>query len=52
MAVRWTIILFIIAGIAAIFAFSNIAEGIAPIAKIIFFIFLIAAYVPILVDRR
>ena len=37
----WAIIFFIIAIIAAIFGFTEIASGAAWIAKILFFIFLI-----------
>lgn len=38
---RWTIIFLIIAFIAAIFGFGNIAAGATDIARILFFIFLI-----------
>lgn len=38
---RWSIIFFVIAIVAAIFGFTDIASGAASIAKIIFFIFLI-----------
>lgn len=37
---KWSAIFFIIAIVAAIFGFGNIAEGAASIAKVIFFIFL------------
>ncbi|HYC86262.1 MAG TPA: DUF1328 family protein [Chryseosolibacter sp.] len=37
---RWSVIFFIIAIIAAIFGFGGIAEGAADIAKVLFFIFL------------
>jgi uncharacterized membrane protein YtjA (UPF0391 family) len=37
---RWSVIFFVIAIIAAIFGFGGIAEGAADIAKVLFFIFL------------
>lgn len=36
---RWSLIFFIIAIIAAVFGFGNIAAGAAGIAKILFFFF-------------
>jgi uncharacterized membrane protein YtjA (UPF0391 family) len=38
---RWAAIFFIIAIIAAIFGFTDIASGAAAMAKILFFIFVI-----------
>lgn len=38
---RWTAIFLVIALVAALFGFTNIAEGAASIAKTIFFIFII-----------
>lgn len=38
---KWSAIFLIIAIVAAIFGFGNIAEGAADIAKILFFIFLV-----------
>lgn len=38
---RWTVIFLVIAIIAAIFGFGNIAAGATDIARILFFIFLI-----------
>lgn len=38
---RWAVVFFIIAIIAAIFGFGNIAAGATDIAKILFFIFLV-----------
>ncbi|MFW6303158.1 MAG: DUF1328 domain-containing protein [Candidatus Sumerlaeota bacterium] len=38
---RWAIIFFIIAVVAAIFGFGNIAAAATSIAKILFFIFLV-----------
>jgi uncharacterized membrane protein YtjA (UPF0391 family) len=37
---RWSVIFFVIAIIAAIFGFGGIAEGAASIAKVLFFVFL------------
>jgi uncharacterized membrane protein YtjA (UPF0391 family) len=37
---KWSVIFFVIAIIAAIFGFSGIAEGAASIAQILFFVFL------------
>lgn len=37
---RWSVIFFIIAIIAALFGFGEIAEGAATIGKILFFVFL------------
>jgi uncharacterized membrane protein YtjA (UPF0391 family) len=38
---RWTVIFLVIAIIAAIFGFGNIAAGATDIARILFFIFII-----------
>jgi len=38
---KWAAIFFVIAIIAAIFGFTNIAAGAASIAKVLFFIFLV-----------
>ncbi len=45
---RWSIIFFVIAIIAAIFGFGGIAEGAASIAKVLFFIFLTLFIIAIL----
>jgi uncharacterized membrane protein YtjA (UPF0391 family) len=37
---KWALVCLVIAGIAALFGFGNIAAGAADIAKILFFIFL------------
>jgi uncharacterized membrane protein YtjA (UPF0391 family) len=37
---RWSLAFFVIAIIAALFGFGNIAAGAASIAKVLFFIFL------------
>ena len=38
---RWALIFFIVAIVASVFGFTNIAAGAADIAKAIFFIFLV-----------
>lgn len=38
---RWAIIFFVVAIVAAIFGFTNIAAAAAGISKILFFIFLV-----------
>ena len=38
---KWALTFFVVAIIAAIFGFTDIAHGAAAIAKIIFFIFLV-----------
>lgn len=45
---RWSVIFFIIAIVAAIFGFGGIAEGAASIAKVLFFIFLALFIITIL----
>lgn len=45
---RWSVIFFIIAIVAAVFGFGGIAEGAASIAKILFFIFLALFIITIL----
>lgn len=45
---RWSVIFFVIAVIAAIFGFGGIAEGAADIAKVLFFIFLALFVIAIL----
>jgi uncharacterized membrane protein YtjA (UPF0391 family) len=45
---RWALIFFIVAIIAAIFGFGGIAAGAASIAKILFFIFLVLFLVSII----
>lgn len=46
---RWAVVFFIIAIIAAIFGFTDIASGAASIAKILFFIFLVLFLVALLI---
>jgi uncharacterized membrane protein YtjA (UPF0391 family) len=36
---RWALVFFVVALVAALFGFGNIAEGAAEIAKVLFFIF-------------
>ncbi|VTU02821.1 ---NA--- : Uncharacterized protein OS=Aequorivita sublithincola (strain DSM 14238 / LMG 21431 / ACAM 643 / 9-3) GN=Aeqsu_2717 PE=3 SV=1: DUF1328 [Gemmataceae bacterium] len=38
---KWSLIALVIAGIAALFGFGNIAEGATDVAKVLFFIFLV-----------
>lgn len=38
---RWAVIFFVVALVAALFGFTNIAAAAAGIAKILFFIFLV-----------
>ncbi|HXU28922.1 MAG TPA: DUF1328 domain-containing protein [Bacteroidia bacterium] len=45
---RWSLIFFIVALIAALFGFTGIAEGAADIAKVLFFIFLILFFVTLI----
>ena len=40
MLLRWALLFLIIAVIAAVFGFGNVAEGAADIAKVFFYIFL------------
>jgi uncharacterized membrane protein YtjA (UPF0391 family) len=47
---RWAAIFFIIAIIAAIFGFGNIAAGATDIAKILFFIFVVLLVLSLLVN--
>lgn len=44
---KWSVIFFVIAIIAAIFGFGGIAEGAATIGKVLFFIFLVLFIVTI-----
>jgi uncharacterized membrane protein YtjA (UPF0391 family) len=44
---RWAVIFFVLALVAALFGFGGIAAGAAGIAKILFFAFLILAAVAI-----
>ncbi len=44
---RWAFIFLVIAIIAAIFGFTDIASGAAAIAKVIFFIFLVLVVIAV-----
>ncbi len=45
---RWAIAFFIIAIIAAVFGFGDIADGATDIAKILFFVFLVLFVISLL----
>ena len=47
---RWAIIFFIVAIVAAIFGFGNIAGAATDIAKILFFLFLILFVVSLILN--
>lgn len=49
---RWTIIFLVIAIIAAIFGFGNIAAGATDIARVLFFIFLVLFIISLIRGRR
>ncbi len=49
---RWTIIFAILAVVAAVFGFGGIAEGSADIARILFFIFIVAVVISFFTGRR
>jgi uncharacterized membrane protein YtjA (UPF0391 family) len=38
---KWALLFLVLAGIAALFGFTGIAQGSADIAKILFFVFLV-----------
>jgi uncharacterized membrane protein YtjA (UPF0391 family) len=38
---KWALVALVIAGIAALFGFTQVAEGAADVAKVLFFIFMI-----------
>jgi len=42
---KWAFVFLVLAGVAAIFGFGNIAEGLADIAKILFGVFLVVMLV-------
>ena len=46
---RWSVIFFIIALVAAIFGFTGIAQDAAAVAKVLFFIFLVLFLIAIIV---
>jgi uncharacterized membrane protein YtjA (UPF0391 family) len=47
---RWAVIFFIIAIVAALFGFGNIAAGATDIAKILFFLFLLLFLVSLIMS--
>ena len=49
---RWTITFLIVAIIAAVFGFGNIAAGAAGIAKVLFFIFIVLFLLSLIGGRR
>jgi uncharacterized membrane protein YtjA (UPF0391 family) len=49
---RWTIIFLIIALVAAVFGFGNVAAGATSIAKVLFFIFIVLFLVTLIAGRR
>ena len=49
---RWAAIFFVIAIVAAIFGFGNIAEGAAAIAKFFFFLFLVVFLIFLLLGLK
>ena len=49
---RWAAIFFVIAIVAAIFGFGNIAEGAASIAKFFFFLFLVVFLIFLLLGLK
>jgi uncharacterized membrane protein YtjA (UPF0391 family) len=46
---RWSVIFFIIALVAAIFGFTGIAQDAAAVAKVLFFIFLVLFLIALIV---
>ena len=49
---KWAATFFIIAIVAAIFGFGNIAEGAADIAKVLFFIFVVIFLITLLLGLK
>lgn len=47
---RWAVIFFIVAIIAAIFGFGNISDGATEIAKILFFLFVVLFLVSLILN--
>jgi uncharacterized membrane protein YtjA (UPF0391 family) len=48
----WSAVFFIIAVVAAVFAFGGIAPGAASIARVLFVVFLVLAGISLLIGRR
>lgn len=49
---RWAMIFLIIAIVAAVFGFGDIAEGATAIAKVLFAIFLVLFFIALIAGRR
>ncbi len=49
---QWAVVFFLIAIVAAIFGFSNIAASAVDVAKILFFIFIVLAILSFVFGRR
>ncbi|RXZ84298.1 DUF1328 domain-containing protein [Paenibacillaceae bacterium] len=49
---RWAVIFFIIAIVAAIFGFGGIVSAATGIAKVLFFVFLILFLISLITGRR
>lgn len=45
---KWAIVALIVAGIAALFGFSEIAAGAADVAKVLFFVFMVVFLILVL----
>ena len=48
---RWAVIFFVIAIVAAIFGFGGIAAGASSIAKVLFFIFIVLFLLSVIFGR-
>ncbi len=48
---RWSVIFFVIALVAALFGFSGIAANVVELAKILFIVFLVLFAVSLIVPR-
>ncbi len=49
---KWAVIFFIVAIVAAIFGFGDISAGATGIAKVLFFLFIVLAIISLIVGRR
>lgn len=49
---RWTVIFFIVAIVAAVFGFGGVAAGAVSIGKILFFIFIILFLISLIFGKR
>lgn len=49
---RWAIIFFVVALVAALFGFGGIAAGAVEIGKILFVVFLVLAVISLIMGRR